>query len=155
MMKKELGKGRSPASQGRAATASQPSPSVSGIAGIPNAALRSPEAIWANACVGREGYCSSDLQAAAKGAILIAQMEALTFAAALAPYVRLPEGYQWSDSGLRKFQFGAKRMAEAIQNVALNTMKSAIASGIEGEAGDPKGLHPEGESPAPEGGDAR
>lgn len=44
---------------------------------VPAFTLRDPKAIWEEACIGREGYCSPDLQGAAKAAIRTAQTEAI------------------------------------------------------------------------------
>ena len=60
-----------------------------------------------------------------------------------------------------------KHLLEAPSRLALTVLEAVAddidaalneegdASGIEGEAGDAQRLHPEGESPAPEGGDAQ
>jgi hypothetical protein len=38
-----------------------------------------------------------------------------------------------------------------VSPLGMQNLRDSRASGIEGEAGDPQGLHPEGESPVPEG----
>lgn len=102
--------------------------------------LRDPEEIWEEACVGREGYCSSYLQDAAKQAIRVAQAEALgvetsdhgldtcidddpAFIAAW----RLMEarGYQWSDGNIEKAHLGWL-MARASQSRELAALRDEM-----------------------------
>ncbi|WP_200922033.1 hypothetical protein [Novosphingobium sp. Leaf2] len=108
------------------------------------AALRDPVAIWKEACIGREGYCSPDLQDAAKQAIRIAQAEAsgwsgqLTRSASidtpgeddhefLAAW-RLMEakGYQWSEGNIEKAHLGWL-MARTAQPVTPDLYAAAKA----------------------------
>lgn len=119
---------------------------------VPNAMLRDPASIWEGVCVGREGYCSSDLQAAAKAAIAIAQQEALAAATALAPSIGLLGNYLWSDSNFRKFQFGVESLAAAITALATGALSRALASGIEARSDEtPQAAQPEGQEPDPKG----
>jgi len=66
--------------------------------------------IWKRACEGREGYCSSDLQDAARQAI----DDAIRIAIDAAAKACLPDRYQWSDGNVEKFNFGRDR---AVQNM--------------------------------------
>jgi len=86
------------------------------------------EALWKRACEGREGYCSSDLQDAARWAI----GEAFRLAEHAARSAALPAGYQWSDGNREKFDFGRDTAADAI--AALATTPSPDASPDSGEA---------------------
>lgn len=79
--------------------------------------------IWDKACEGREGYCSSDLQDAAKWAIA----EAFRVAEAAARNASLPADYIWSESNREKFEFGRDSAADAI--LALFTASPSDGSG--------------------------
>lgn len=72
------------------------------------------KAIWAKACVGREGYCSPDLQDAALTAI----GDAFAVAEQTARAVDLPPNYLWSDGNREKFHFGRDTAADAIRALA-------------------------------------
>jgi len=80
------------------------------------------EAIWKQACVGREGYCSSDLQQAAKWAI----GEAFRLATLAAQSAKLPANYQWSEDNRSKFNFGRDTAVEAI--AALSPTLATVAA---------------------------
>lgn len=67
--------------------------------------------IWRKACVGREGYCSPDLQDAARTAIA----DAIRMAATAARSIELPPHFQWSESNGEKFYFGRDLVVEAIE----------------------------------------
>ena len=105
------------------------------------------EALWKRACVGREGYCSTDLQDAAKWAI----GEALRLAEQVARSAELPDHFQWSEGNREKFYFGRDSAADAI---AL--LSHAEAGGVEGWKLVPVELTPEmvtaWEGAEPEGG---
>jgi len=76
----------------------------------PGAAEAMAQALWDKACIGREGYCSSDLKDAALSAIA----EAFRLSEHAARSVTLPERYQWSAGNVEKFEFGRDTAADAI-----------------------------------------
>lgn len=86
---------------------------------------RRAEEIWQRACVGREGYCSSDLQDAAKWAI----GEAFRLAEAAARSSTLPAGYEWSKSNREKFDFGRDTASDAISMLAASPAPPATTAG--------------------------
>lgn len=75
------------------------------------------KAIWKRACIGREGYCSSDLQDAAIEAI----NQAFREAEAAARSAALPAHYQWSESNREKFEFGRDTAADLIATLSTPT----------------------------------
>lgn len=81
--------------------------------------IRPAAEIWREACIGREGYCSNDLQDAARTAVAIAQREVIEAAAKAAEGAYLPEGYIWSESNQEKFRFGAEVAATRVRVLSV------------------------------------